>query len=63
MKFYFDDVSFDGQLQRAVAKAPYGCVDLGEVFAIATRAVILPSCRLRRGFAVRKEHGYIHPDG
>jgi pimeloyl-ACP methyl ester carboxylesterase len=37
MKLYFDDPTFDVQVQRTVAKAPYGCCDLGEVFAIAAR--------------------------
>jgi hypothetical protein len=32
MKLYFDDPSFDTQLQRTAAKAPYGCCDLGEVY-------------------------------
>lgn len=37
MKLYFDDPSWDVQVQRTVAKAPYGCADIGEVFAIAAR--------------------------
>lgn len=37
MKLYFDDPSFDGQLQRTAAKAGYGSADLGEIFAIAAR--------------------------
>lgn len=37
MKLYFDDQTWDFQVQRTVAKAPYGCADLGEVFAIAAR--------------------------
>ena len=37
MKLYFDDPSFDNELQRAAAKATYGCADLGEVFATAAR--------------------------
>lgn len=38
MKLVFDDPSWDNQIQRTVAKAPYGCADIGEVFAIAARA-------------------------
>lgn len=37
MKLYFDDPTFDFQLQRAAAKVAYGCSDLGEVFAVAAR--------------------------
>ncbi|GAA3636699.1 alpha/beta fold hydrolase [Microbacterium awajiense] len=37
MKLFFDDASFDSELQRTAAKASYGCADLGEVFAIAAR--------------------------
>ena len=37
MKLYFDDPTFDFQVQRTAAKASYGCADLGEVFAIAAR--------------------------
>ena len=37
MKLYFDDPAWDFQVQRTVAKAPYGCADIGEVFAIAAR--------------------------
>jgi dienelactone hydrolase len=40
MKLYFDDPTFDIQLQRTAAKAPYGCCDLGEVFAIAARITV-----------------------
>ncbi|MEP6560308.1 MAG: alpha/beta hydrolase, partial [Nakamurella sp.] len=38
MRLVFDDPSWDYQIQRTVAKAPYGCADIGEVFAIANRA-------------------------
>jgi dienelactone hydrolase len=37
VKLYFDDPSFDYQLQRTAAKVAYGCADLGEAFAIAAR--------------------------
>jgi dienelactone hydrolase len=37
MKLYFDDPTFDFQVQRTAAKVSYGCADLGEVFAIAAR--------------------------
>jgi dienelactone hydrolase len=37
MKLYFDEPTFDFQVQRTAAKASYGCADLGEVFAIAAR--------------------------
>lgn len=40
MKLYFDDPSFDFQMQRTAAKASYGCSDLGEVFAIAARITL-----------------------
>ncbi len=40
MKLYFDDPSFDFQVQRTAAKASYGCSDLGEVFAIAARITL-----------------------
>jgi hypothetical protein len=35
MKLYFDDVSFDGQLQRSVGKADSGMANVGECLAIA----------------------------
>ncbi len=35
MKLYFDDVSFDGQLQRSIAKADSGMANVGECLAIA----------------------------
>ncbi len=35
MKLYFDDESFDGQLQRTVAKAESGMATIGECLAIA----------------------------
>lgn len=35
MKLYFDDVSFDGQLQRSVGKADAGMANVGECLAIA----------------------------
>jgi hypothetical protein len=35
MKLYFDDASFDGQLQRSVAKADSGMASAGECLAIA----------------------------
>src|SRR6201992_3751655 len=35
MKLYFDDVAFDGQLQRSVGKADAGMVNVGECLAIA----------------------------
>ena len=38
MKLFFEDPSWDSQVERTVAKAPYGCADIGEVFAIAARA-------------------------
>ena len=37
MKLYFDDTTFDGQLQRTAAKASYAACDLGEMFAVASR--------------------------
>jgi hypothetical protein len=37
MKLYFDDVSFDGQLQRSVGKADSGMANVGECLAIAQR--------------------------
>ena len=37
MKLYFDDVAFDGQLQRSVAKADAGMANVGECLAIAQR--------------------------
>ena len=37
MKLYFDDPSFDYQVQRTAAKVAYACADLGEVFVIAAR--------------------------
>jgi len=40
MKLYFDDPTFDFQVQRTAAKASYGCSDLGEVFAIAARVTL-----------------------
>jgi dienelactone hydrolase len=40
MKLYFDDPTFDFQVQRTAAKASYGCCDLGEVFAIAARITV-----------------------
>ena len=39
MKLYFDDVSFDGQLQRSVGKADSGMANVGECLAIAERVV------------------------
>jgi pimeloyl-ACP methyl ester carboxylesterase len=35
VKLYFDDVSFDGQLQRSVGKADSGMANVGECLAIA----------------------------
>jgi len=35
MKLYFDDVNFDGQLQRSVGKADSGMANVGECLAIA----------------------------
>jgi hypothetical protein len=35
MKLYFDDISFDGQLQRSVGKADSGMANVGECLAIA----------------------------
>jgi hypothetical protein len=35
MKLYFDDTSFDGQLQRSVGKADSGMANVGECLAIA----------------------------
>ena len=35
MKLYFDDASFDGQLQRSVGKADSGMANVGECLAIA----------------------------
>ncbi|RFA26556.1 hypothetical protein CAI21_16425 [Alkalilimnicola ehrlichii] len=35
MRLVFDDPDFDGQLQRSVAKEPYGMANLGECLAIA----------------------------
>ena len=35
MKLYFDDISFDGQLQRSVGKADSGQANIGECLAIA----------------------------
>src|SRR5919205_4059068 len=35
MKLYFDDVPFDGQLQRSVGKADSGMANVGECLAIA----------------------------
>ena len=35
MKLYFDDVDFDGQLQRSVGKADSGMANVGECLAIA----------------------------
>ncbi len=35
MKLYFDDVSFDGQLQRSVGKTDAGMANVGECLAIA----------------------------
>jgi hypothetical protein len=40
MKLYFDDPTFDFQMQRTAAKASYGFADLGEVFAIAARITV-----------------------
>jgi dienelactone hydrolase len=37
MKLYFDDVAFDGQLQRSVGKADAGMANAGECLAIAER--------------------------
>ena len=37
MKLYFDDVAFDGQLQRAVGKSDAGMANAGECLAIAQR--------------------------
>ena len=37
MKLYFDDVAFDGQLQRSVGKADSGMANVGECLAIAER--------------------------
>jgi alpha-beta hydrolase superfamily lysophospholipase len=39
MKLYFDDSSFDGQLQRSVGKATSGMANVGECLAIAGRIV------------------------
>ena len=39
-KLYFDDVDFDGQLQRTMAAAYAGSADLGE--ALATARLIKP---------------------
>ena len=35
MKLYFDDVAFDGQLQRSVGKSDSGMANVGECLAIA----------------------------
>jgi dienelactone hydrolase len=35
VKLYFDDISFDGQLQRSVGKADSGLANVGECLAIA----------------------------
>jgi hypothetical protein len=35
VKLYFDDISFDGQLQRSVGKADSGMANVGECLAIA----------------------------
>jgi len=35
VKLYFDDISFDGQLQRSVGKAGSGMANVGECLAIA----------------------------
>lgn len=37
MKLYFEDESFDGQLQRSVGKANSGMANVGECLAIAER--------------------------
>lgn len=37
MKLYFDDVNFDGQLQRTVAKCDAGMANVGECLYIASR--------------------------
>ncbi len=37
MKLFFDDGSFDGQLQRSVAKADSGMANVGECLAIAAQ--------------------------
>lgn len=36
MKLYFDDVGFDGQLQRAVGKCDAGMANVGECLYIAS---------------------------
>src|ERR1700691_3498974 len=35
MKLYFDDVAFDGQLQRSVGKSDSGMANVGECLAVA----------------------------
>jgi hypothetical protein len=35
MKLYFDDINFDGQLQRSVGKADSGMANVGECLAVA----------------------------
>src|ERR1700679_3520263 len=35
MKLFFDDINFDGQLQRSVGKADSGMANVGECLAIA----------------------------
>lgn len=37
MKLYFDDVAFDGALQRSVGKADAGMANVGECLAIAAQ--------------------------
>jgi hypothetical protein len=39
VKLYFDDVSFDGQLQRSVGKADSGLANVGECLAIAEQII------------------------
>ena len=39
MKLYFDDVAFDGQLQRSVGKSDAGMANAGECLAIAQRII------------------------
>jgi alpha-beta hydrolase superfamily lysophospholipase len=40
MKLYFDDETFDGQLQRSVGKADSGMANIGECLAIAEQITI-----------------------
>src|SRR5262249_15378701 len=39
VKLYFDDISFDGQLQRSVGKADSGMANVGECLAIAEQVI------------------------